>query len=225
MAKVKVSSPPTRRRPNTVAARRSAAAALKASVLPRPASTMRDASTPAGANSSRLWPGWPLKRLMARARLTAPAVASSAAAAAAVSAPPSRMPTTNAPGPMPRRDAKEMSINGVAPKIRLRHEISDTVASDALFLVPDSSFLLAESDAKPVLLRLAPDRWAIPAVYAASDACGVDDPVAASPRPRDQSRAVGRHLRLSHLADAAEPAGGDRADRVFRGDALRAQQA
>src|SRR6266567_6022835 len=81
-------------------------------------------------------------------------------------------------------------------------------------------FLLAESDAKPVLLRPAPDRWAIPAVHAASDACGVDDPVVASPRPRDQSRAVGWHLRLSHPSDAAKPAGGDRADRVLRGGAL-----
>src|SRR5882762_4132540 len=85
-------------------------------------------------------------------------------------------------------------------------------------------FLLAESDAKPILLRPAPDRWAIPAVHAASDACGVDDTGLAPPRPRDQSRAVGGHLRLSDRADASEPFGGDRADRVFRSGAVCAQQ-
>jgi len=69
------------------------------------------------------------------------------------------MPTTNAPGPMPPRDAKN-DVHGCGhSENRWRDEISDTVASDALFLVPDSSFLLAESDAKPVLLCPAPDRW------------------------------------------------------------------
>jgi hypothetical protein len=38
------------------------------------------------------------------------------------------------------RDVKDMSMDVAAPKTRWRHEISDTVASDALFLVPDSSF-------------------------------------------------------------------------------------
>src|SRR5882672_10600100 len=86
-------------------------------------------------------------------------------------------------------------------------------------------FLLAESDAKPILLRRAPDRWAIPAVHAASDARGVDDAGLAPSGPGDQSRAVGGYFRLSHRADAAEPPRGDRAHRVFRGGALRAQQA
>src|SRR5260370_42622940 len=81
-------------------------------------------------------------------------------------------------------------------------------------------FLLAESDAKPILLRPAPDRWAIPAVHPASDPCGVDDAGLAPTRPRDQSRAVSLHLRLSHRADVAQPFGGDRAHRIFRAGAF-----
>src|SRR3977135_1560525 len=70
-------------------------------------------------------------------------------------------------------------------------------------------FLLAESDAKPILLRPAPDRWAIPAVRPCSCPWGVEDASLAPPGPGYQSRAVGRHLRLSHRADAAQPFGGD----------------
>src|SRR5258708_39167711 len=84
-------------------------------------------------------------------------------------------------------------------------------------------FLLAESDAKPILLCPAPDRWAIPAVHASSDPCCVDDAGLAPPGPRHQSRAVGQDLRLSHRAAVAQPFGGAPADRIFRGRALCAQ--
>src|SRR5258706_8720384 len=94
-------------------------------------------------------------------------------------------------------------------------QISEEAEFCAFFLIRCAVFLVPRSHAKSVCLHPAASAWPDPAFHAAADDRGVDDAGLAPPRPRDQSRPVGGHLRVSDPLDAADSAGGDRTDRVF----------